>query len=387
MAENLRKGATPLRKRLAFAGVAVCLGMGLVEGSARVAWLVQFSDEEDKLIRSFLRLDAEWDPNLVSNYVPHHYLVYTLNPESFWHHERYFGGRPQHYVNSLGFRGPEVTSLKAPGVFRIVCVGGSTTFGLGEPEERLTYPAQVERILNEWFEAPRFEVINAGTPGWTSAESLINLQFRLLELSPDLIVSYDGVNDTFAMRKAGEGMPDASTFRKIVQFPSPSPVTVELVELSYFLRYGYYVLQGPEAFAADINALAVKANPSNFQENLDQATGKYFRRNTRNLVATAKANGIGVLLVTMGHGPWHPAIGVTNQIYRDLSGQSGALLLDFEPLSRPEFFLEDNIHLTRAGNAALAQAVAEQIGRSSPAFSRRPVLLRPSVSGTRIVPE
>ena len=73
----------------------------------------------------------------------------------------------------------------------------------------------LEDFLNSSFDSPRFEVINAGTPGWTSAESLINLQFRLLELNPDMIIIYEAVNDTFAMRMAEEGRSDYSNFRQV----------------------------------------------------------------------------------------------------------------------------------------------------------------------------
>ena len=41
-------------------------------------------------------------------------------------------------------------------------------------------------------------VINAGVPGYMSWESLVNLQFRVLDLDPDLILIYHGVNDVFS---------------------------------------------------------------------------------------------------------------------------------------------------------------------------------------------
>jgi lysophospholipase L1-like esterase len=38
-------------------------------------------------------------------------------------------------------------------------------------------------------------VVNAGAGGWTSLESLINFQLRLLDLEPDMIVVYHAIND------------------------------------------------------------------------------------------------------------------------------------------------------------------------------------------------
>ena len=56
----------------------------------------------------------------------------------------------QHYrINSLGMRGPEMAPEKAPGVYRILCLGGSTTFGSGASEGAKPYPARLEQHLNE----------------------------------------------------------------------------------------------------------------------------------------------------------------------------------------------------------------------------------------------
>ena len=37
-------------------------------------------------------------------------------------------------------------------------------------------------------------MINAGLAGWSSWESMINFQLRLLDLEPDLIIVYHAVN-------------------------------------------------------------------------------------------------------------------------------------------------------------------------------------------------
>ena len=79
----------------------------------------------------------------------------------------------------------------------------------------------LEDTLNCFFKKPYFEVINAGIPGWTTAESLINLHFRVLELSPDMVIICHAVNDTFAMRRDEEGKTDYSNFRKICDYRPP----------------------------------------------------------------------------------------------------------------------------------------------------------------------
>ena len=54
-------------------------------------------------------------------WTPHPYTLITLNPKS----KDY--GLTQ--INSLGFRSPETSVEKPRGVVRIVCLGGSTTYG------------------------------------------------------------------------------------------------------------------------------------------------------------------------------------------------------------------------------------------------------------------
>lgn len=99
-------------------------------------------------------------------------------------------------INSLGFRTPERPFEKPAGVRRIVTLGGSTTVdGFTDAE---TWPARLEARLNELYGAKgvRVEVINLGVAAAASPASLINLQFVGLEFRPDLVVSYDGVNDS-----------------------------------------------------------------------------------------------------------------------------------------------------------------------------------------------
>jgi len=96
-------------------------------------------------------------------------------------------------TNNVGFRDDDVILPKPAGVFRIACVGGSTT------EEGFTnattYPNILEQKLNDHFAGdPPVEVINCGVVGLDSlGEKRRALDFVRLE--PDLIVEYNGVND------------------------------------------------------------------------------------------------------------------------------------------------------------------------------------------------
>jgi lysophospholipase L1-like esterase len=91
-------------------------------------------------------------------------------------------------INSHGLRSPETTYEKPPGTFRILNLGDSVVMGWGVREED-TYGRRLESMLNEQSSGKlRFEVINAGVPGWNLENALSYLQAEGLRYEPDLIL-------------------------------------------------------------------------------------------------------------------------------------------------------------------------------------------------------
>ncbi|HWT81887.1 MAG TPA: GDSL-type esterase/lipase family protein, partial [Candidatus Methylomirabilis sp.] len=80
---------------------------------------------------------------------------------------------------------------KRPGIFRIMVVGDSLTFGTGIAQED-TYSAVLERYLGERF---RVEVLNLGVEGAQSEDVYRILREKLPILSPDLVVYGMCLND------------------------------------------------------------------------------------------------------------------------------------------------------------------------------------------------
>jgi lysophospholipase L1-like esterase len=103
-------------------------------------------------------------------------------------------------INSRGFRGRDWQEQKAPGVFRVVTLGASSTFGFHDREDE-TYPHYLEQYLNEWLrQNPRpgvssVEVINLGIPHLHSGEILSLYMAEARPLKPDLVTFYEGIND------------------------------------------------------------------------------------------------------------------------------------------------------------------------------------------------
>jgi len=97
-------------------------------------------------------------------------------------------------INSLGFRGPDFEASKPPDTFRIITLGGSSTFGFHNSDTG-TYPFQLQQRLLEPVNGLRIEVLNAGFPYYTTATIRSLLEEELVEFRPDLLTLYTAYND------------------------------------------------------------------------------------------------------------------------------------------------------------------------------------------------
>jgi sugar phosphate isomerase/epimerase/lysophospholipase L1-like esterase len=113
-------------------------------------------------------------------------------------------------INDAGFRGGPLPGAKRAGVYRIVVLGDSFTWGYGV-RERQAYPARLARRLNaRTGGAPRVEVVNLGVPGAGPLDYLWHLEHTGLALDPDLVVVglfANDVNDLYQLRRFGARSP------------------------------------------------------------------------------------------------------------------------------------------------------------------------------------
>ena len=113
-------------------------------------------------------------------------------------------GKVVYEINQYGMRGPAVPVEKGPGVFRIVCLGDSITFGEGVRYAD-TYPAKLGELLSAATPGRRVEVINAGVQGYGTKDEAAFLLLRGLQFKPDVVTLELFLNDA---------MPYAETIRQ-----------------------------------------------------------------------------------------------------------------------------------------------------------------------------
>ena len=95
-------------------------------------------------------------------------------------------------INNAGLRDDDVILPKPPGVFRVLCLGASTTEE--GPTNDLSYPNILEYLANSRFGGRHVDVINAGISGMNALKHKVKLA-DYLALQPDLIITYIAVND------------------------------------------------------------------------------------------------------------------------------------------------------------------------------------------------
>ncbi len=99
-------------------------------------------------------------------------------------------------VNSRGIRDKEYGSPKPEGVYRIIILGDSVTFGTEYRVEE-TYPKILESILSSNLIFPyKFEVLNAGVCGYNALQKFIFFKNKLLTYQPDLVI-FQFLNDDY----------------------------------------------------------------------------------------------------------------------------------------------------------------------------------------------
>jgi lysophospholipase L1-like esterase len=157
------------------------------------AWL-RHPDEVDSVI--FLMdlnvVPLVLDGNLLWRNAPGARRTQPVNPQPLGHDDRWSLA-----IDDRGFRGTDTPrDGPHPGVYRVLCVGDSITFGFNVDQAEV-YPAQLAAQLTARHPGRRFEVVNAGVPGWTWAQGRRFLELEGRALAPDAIVIAHGTNDQY----------------------------------------------------------------------------------------------------------------------------------------------------------------------------------------------
>lgn len=175
------------KKRVVFATTAValsvCFGLLLLEIAMRI-FLVRRGEFIDSLHEQVSR---EWggELTLFDMVQPSGSFnrVYELIPGA----NGAFVGQPL-LINSAGFRDPERTVQKPPGVKRVAVLGDSVAFGWGVREED-RFSNVLEKLLNEQTTSTtKWEVLNFAVPGYNTVMEYATWWDKVMLYKPDVLL-------------------------------------------------------------------------------------------------------------------------------------------------------------------------------------------------------
>lgn len=344
---------------------SILLTFSLLEFGAR-AWLNYLATPEQYdryvLYTSIEPEDFAW--------TSHPYLTYSPTPN-------YRKGRTHH--NSLGYRNDEFSLEKPAGVYRIVALGGSSTYDIRIEDNNQTFTTQLENLLKDKYGYQNVEVINAGVPGYNSWEILINLEFRVLDLDPDLVIIYEGTNDVHArLVEPSAYRGDNSGRRQAWQVP-PVPGWEHIAFLRILSRSMNFTRQvSVDDFVSSATYLSWPYDYRLSEDGIDpteilkENPPVYFRRNLGNMIAIAREHGIKMLFATWAYSPYlndyasrgysRQGFEENNRVITEVANNHHISLFDFAKVMPQEAkYWADGRHSNEAGALVKAGLFAEFI--------------------------
>jgi lysophospholipase L1-like esterase len=360
---------------LALAALALC------EVAARV-WLQRLAS--DASFRRFASIAEHRERGSQWSVERHAYLGYVPRP-------LLDDGTNLH--DSRGFRGTEVASPKPSGEYRIVCLGGSTTYTQNVADWRESYPAQLEAALRARGHG-EVRVVNAGVANWTSFEHLIGYELRVAELDADLIVVLEGANDlkTRFVWPPEHYRGDNSGFRSFTTNLRMPPLAEHFalwrivavsagwmrphadLEIALDNHTGRSLWGALRAQMIDGSYPSGELAQASTTEILRSNPPLWFERNLEDLAVLAARHGSEVLFLTTPCCPeriarselaardFRAGIEEMNAALRGVCARSGAGLFDLAgalPCEPALYF--DEVHHTAAGARRLAELLAQHV--------------------------
>ncbi len=383
-------------KRVIFSLIPVLLLCGAGEGAARIIYWRQHGHDW-----RYLTIPFGWKDK--SPYGLKNLTVYPSVHKTKTLFDQLSQRELVFRVNSQGGRGGEWVQAKAPGTTRILAIGGSSTFGINNPEEA-TWPVLLKRELKS-ASGTDVEVLNGGRPGGMlgsqpggadaldSQDLLKSLQGSnsWFQMRPDVVLYYEGYNNSPRpyLRRVDWAIARFHTAMWLGQWSRwlyyRSMLYTYLVEKWFFtwIRKQYPLSSAVTYYRAEVQELfhdiqAHGAKPVLVLQVLPYPDPAEIRQANLhdpqavdalvNRLVDQHAGGQDVPIQEDFRSVYNAAVLI--EVARREADAAGVQVID----PRPVFFsngrlleglLHDHIHLTDRGNALLAQQIAAQLRLSS----------------------
>jgi len=247
----------------------------------------------------------------------------------------------------------------------IVCVGESSTYGLGTIDAKDAYPARLEARLRALTGTPDIFVFNAGVPGYTSYETLSLLHLRILKHRPDAVLMMNLHNDVEYMARKIDGETDYGSLRRRMAPVASTPVGEFLMRSSLVAFVANRFVAGqPNEWEA---SAAERARP------VTERGVAFYLDNLASAALLSRRADVALLLVDQP---------IFDDAYPDVrrrqtrrlrdamhaaAREHGLPLLDADrPMHDEGFVSPHDVHLTKEGYDRLAAILVPQVARILP---------------------
>jgi lysophospholipase L1-like esterase len=281
-------------------------------------------------------------------------------------------------INSLGFRGPEITVPKPAGTIRLAFLGGSTTYCAEVSGNDTTWPHLVWRTLRDSIPSATFDYVNAGVPGYSTGPLLQSLELRVKPLQPDVIVIYEATNDlsadSYALardRGLAHSRPDDRMWLSRYSL------------LAYLVEKNVRILSRQHGANDPVGKLSF--DPRQLSRDFERRLGQLVRasqasaqlvavatfapRLRRDLPPDERARAAVTALYFMPHMTIEGLLDgyeEYNRVIRQIAMKTGALLVDGERRIPPDdIHYSDSVHFKDPGSVLMAERVSGALLRSS----------------------
>jgi lysophospholipase L1-like esterase len=351
-----------LRRKILFTNLIV---IGLLIGLEilfRVVVGFGLPDEAIRIQQYREMASPEMDPTI--EVAPHPYVVYTFSPDL-----------PE--INEWGFTfSDDIPLERSPRTLRIVTLGGSTTAG---PE---AWPYHLGKLLTEHNPRKTVEILNFGTGGWTSAESMVAFATLGQSFNPDIVIVHHAVNDLDPLMRR-DFRPDYAHFRKPIALSKDELGNLKIqndwqflldawgTRLSWLYTWGRIQISGTEPSMYTLHNLSIHpASQGMVPHNQVAENAKIFIRNLKTIGVLTESIRGKILFATLPYrksngpespanaqNPWADMIEAQNQRVMNMAQQQRwpVATLHKSMATMDESHFEDQVHVDQFGEQLKAQ--------------------------------
>jgi lysophospholipase L1-like esterase len=241
-------------------------------------------------------------------------------------------------INSLGMLDHEHQKYKSKGVYRIICLGDSTT-------ANSDYVRILEKLLNENKEIKEFEVWNCGVTGYNVIQYCRALEEKWLKYDPDMVIIGFCLNDfvpTPLVVSEGNRLVGYFPHKEIL--PIVSPLLLRHSALYRFIVMKLYFSQNDDYYKEIIR------------------DSRYYLRKTKKLLSAKRMQFIVVILglakrIEDCPQRWRDNYSYIKEITNDYNIGSLDMVPIFQNNNPESLSLTDELHFNQKGSQIVAEAI------------------------------